>query len=217
MGFMAQRGSGSVTWANVADGALKVGDKTYGGFAGYITGIRTRPNIYNGKETTKLEIRMSENIETDDVVIVTGTLYNTDGSVTTWGRMIVARLVREGAPGPGEMVEIGVYGAGESRATCASLRRRGDPTALQGDDRLKSRTDEHGRTVPDARTVRSLVEGFVAHLCTVYPWGERGAGGHDDESEGGGWHAVQRGGGQSRTDTYTEREENFPQDDGLPF
>lgn len=160
MGFMPQGGGGSVTWANVADGGLHVGDKVFGGFSGVIAGIRTRPNEYGGKATTKLEIRMVTPENPEDAVIISGTMYNTDGSVTTWGRMMVARLAKEGNITPGELVEIGVYAAGETRATCASLRRRGDPTALQGEDMKKD----------DPRTCRSLVERAVAKLVELYPW-----------------------------------------------
>lgn len=158
MGFIA-KSVGRVVYLNVADGVLREGDVEHGGYSGVIAGIRTKDSAYNGKTVTKLEIKMVDPDQPDAApVVISGTLYNSDGSVTTYARMLVARLIKKGNTGQGEHIDIGVYRGGETRATCAALRRHGEDTALQGADVSKD----------DPRKCRSVIERGVTWLIETY-------------------------------------------------
>lgn len=153
--------SQDITYLNVASGALHSVKGAFGGFAGVITGIRTVERIYAGQRTTKLEIRMEAPGAQIPVAVISGTLYLSDGSVTVWGRMLVSRLVAHDLD-PAEPIEIGVYPAGETRGSCASLRRLGDPTPLRGADFHKE----------DPARCRRITEEAVKRLAERYGmWG----------------------------------------------
>lgn len=158
----AGRGSGvRFSYYNVADGHLRCGEEIYDWYAGLITGVRTKEASYNGKATVKLEIRMMdhETMDANNQAVISGTLVNNDGTVSTWGRMIVQRLVNpDNDLDKAEPLVISVYAAGETRGSCAALRRLSDPTALKGVDFHKE----------DPRRCREITEAAIDYLIEKY-------------------------------------------------
>lgn len=158
MGLLAKQ-SGKFRYLNAVDGSLKDGDAEYGGFAGVITGVRTRENVFNQKKTVQLQVRMIDPEQDNaEPVVISGTMIAGDGVVTTFGRMLISRLVKKGNTGKGEPIEIGVYAGGETRATCVSLRRSGQSQALHGADLKKENPVE----------CRRLTERAVEYLISIY-------------------------------------------------
>lgn len=134
-GFYEDRRS---VWVDVVNGKLRrrEGDevKESDGFVGVITGIRLKRSQYqNQPPVGVLEIAM---VNPDDgsktEYIISGTVLLADGSATTYGRMIVTRLVKPGNVGRGEVIDISVWTpeAG-SKVTCATIRPAGVKQTLK--------------------------------------------------------------------------------------
>ena len=89
-------GSRKVVYMNAVYGFLRVGkDEYYESFTGIITKVRVVENRFDGKLTWRLETWMID-LESESPImhIISGIMYNADGSVGTWGRMLVQRLAK---------------------------------------------------------------------------------------------------------------------------
>lgn len=128
-----------ITWLNASEGHLinKKLQIDAQGIAGLITGIRTREESYAGKTTTKIQIRIMDHsvMDPNKQYVITGTLYNHDGSVSVFGRMLLQRLANPANHlDQAEPVVLSIYPGGDSKATCLALRLTTDPTTLPGLD-----------------------------------------------------------------------------------
>lgn len=212
------KGHARVTWYNVSNGSLWEGRNEYESFTGVIAGIRLRDSDYEGQRTTKLEIKMVDPDQPHIECAISGTLFYGGGmsAVTSWGRMVVARLVNPGNTGPGEIITLGVYGNNDpkKKSTFASLRKPGSDTALQG------------AAIPtmavDAAECRRLVGLAVEKLISIYgPFNKADAAPHEAEPEA---DAIADEYGASPSDRDAPRHDdapagatpNFPPDD-FPF
>jgi hypothetical protein len=179
----AGRGSGiRFTYYNVADGHLRCGEEIFDWYAGLITGIRTKESVYNNKTTIKLELRMMdhETMDTNNQAIISGTLINNDGTVSTWGRMLLARLVNpDNDLDRAEPLVLSVYPAGETRGSCAALRRLSDPTSLKGIDFHKE-NPQHCRQIT-SQALDFLIEKYGTFGKGVSEGGSEDAPWEDEE------------------------------------
>lgn len=133
MGFITQT-AGSARFADVVNGQLRVREgndyQFYPGFSGRITGVRTRENTFQNQRTVRVEIRMES--EDAGTVIISGTLYNADGTVSTWGKMLASRI---GNPANADIrdrdVDLVVYPMeGNDKVSCCSLHMAGKSAHL---------------------------------------------------------------------------------------
>lgn len=182
MAYLPVEAARNHCYLNVADGVLRRRmeggiKEDFGGFVGTITGLRVKPDSYNGKPFTKLEMRMQDLRNPDEpAAIISMTLYTGDGEVTTFSRMLVARLVnRANDIKRGDELEISVYARGQ--ASCAALRRRGQEEALPGEPMFTER--KH-----DRKNLRVMMDKAIAKLIEIHGvFGTQDTDPRDEETE----------------------------------
>lgn len=130
MGLIKQ-GDGRLDYLNVVGGQLRLGSgdnaQFFQAYEGVIRGIRTRTHDYNGSISTKLEIKMSDPSDPDaPAVVISGTLYDHADNVTTWGRMLIARLGNPQTEISGRVMRLSVYPFEDNdKVSCAAVSYAG--------------------------------------------------------------------------------------------
>ncbi len=156
----------NLLWLNVAKGGLQdtKNNQNYNGYRGVIEGIRLFQDSFQGAPVTKLQLLMYDPSDPSTPrIVISGTLFGPDKSVTAWARMLVQRLAcKENNLEKDTTIEFSFYSMGDRGATGVAAYKPGNADPLKYLDAEKD----------NPLRCRALVEEWIQLLIDKYgSWG----------------------------------------------